>query len=68
MAPYCQVGFGRCDADYVPSGESTEGVGRELLGNVKGDDIYDCVHPGEIALTFDGGLAEWIFLFCLKLR
>lgn len=40
-----------------PSGVDTTSVPRPKLGNVLygGNGIYDCVNPGEIAITFDDG-------------
>ncbi|KAK4123795.1 carbohydrate esterase family 4 protein [Parathielavia appendiculata] len=57
-APDCQINYGPgCDANQKPSGADTSGVARPKLGSVLygGTGIYDCVKPGDIALTFDDG-------------
>ncbi|KAK4242565.1 hypothetical protein C8A03DRAFT_40064 [Achaetomium macrosporum] len=57
-APDCQMNYGPgCDANQKPSGADTSGVARPKLGKVLygGAGIYDCVNPGDIALTFDDG-------------
>ncbi|KAF8540008.1 hypothetical protein BDD12DRAFT_57180 [Trichophaea hybrida] len=55
-APGCQEGYGRCDADYVPQGTNTSTVARPLNGIVPyAEDIFNCVNPGDIALTYDDG-------------
>ncbi|KAG0641310.1 hypothetical protein HOY80DRAFT_745165 [Tuber brumale] len=55
MSPLCQVGYGICDADTLPSGGTTEQVARPHLGNVPYGIFDDCVVPGDVALTFDDG-------------
>lgn len=48
-APDCQFQYGPgCDANKIPSGNSTAGIARPLIGNVAygGGGIYECVVPG----------------------
>ena len=57
-APDCQFNYGpACDANAIPSGTNTSAIPRDQLGMVSygGDGIYDCVNPGDMALTFDDG-------------
>ncbi|KAK4114020.1 carbohydrate esterase family 4 protein [Canariomyces notabilis] len=57
-APDCQMNYASaCDANQKPSGADTAGIARPKLGSVLygGAGIYDCINPGEIALTFDDG-------------
>ena len=52
----CQFNFGRCDSDNTPAGTSTINDPRPVLGKVTYDnDIYNCVEPGVVALTYDDG-------------
>ncbi|TLD31633.1 hypothetical protein PspLS_02222 [Pyricularia sp. CBS 133598] len=56
--PDCQINYSNgCDADKKPSGTDTTKIARPLVGGVPygGLGIYNCVNPGEIALTFDDG-------------
>jgi peptidoglycan/xylan/chitin deacetylase (PgdA/CDA1 family) len=41
----------------VPAGTNTSSIPRDLLGSVLygSAGIYDCVNPGDMALTFDDG-------------
>ncbi|KAL7274592.1 hypothetical protein RUND412_002491 [Rhizina undulata] len=56
QSPLCQVGFGTCDADITPAGESTEDIARPHVGSVPYDaGLYHCNDAGEIALTYDDG-------------
>lgn len=57
MAPLCQVGFGKCDADTIPSGASTSTVARPKVGSVLygAQGVYACNTVGEVALTYDDG-------------
>ncbi|KAK4147058.1 uncharacterized protein C8A04DRAFT_34602 [Dichotomopilus funicola] len=57
-APDCQINYGSgCDANQKPAGLDTSGVARPKLGDALygGEGIYDCVNPGDIAITFDDG-------------
>jgi hypothetical protein len=57
-APDCQFNYGpACDANMVPAGTNTSSIPRDLLGSVLygSAGIYDCVNPGDMALTFDDG-------------
>ncbi|KAK9465999.1 hypothetical protein V1512DRAFT_30622 [Lipomyces arxii] len=55
-SPDCQLGFGVCDADTLPSGVNTSTVVRTLVGSLPyGQLISDCNDPGHVALTFDDG-------------
>lgn len=57
-APDCQFNYGpACDANKIPAGTNTSSIPRTQLGSVLygSDGIYDCVNPGEMALTFDDG-------------
>lgn len=56
-SPDCLRGFGTCDSDKTPAGDSTANVPRPLIGSVNYDeDIYPCAgNPGQIALTYDDG-------------
>ncbi|RKU48026.1 hypothetical protein DL546_007354 [Coniochaeta pulveracea] len=57
-SPDCQINYGpACDGNRKPSGVDTSSVPRPKLGSVSigGNGIYDCVNPGEIAITFDDG-------------
>ncbi|KAL1882008.1 hypothetical protein VTK73DRAFT_2990 [Phialemonium thermophilum] len=54
----CQLNYGpNCDGNRKPEGLDTSTVPRPKLGSVpvSGAGIYDCVNPGEIAVTFDDG-------------
>ncbi|PMD55874.1 carbohydrate esterase family 4 protein [Hyaloscypha bicolor E] len=57
-APDCQFTYGpACDANKIPAGTNTSSIPRTQLGSVLygSDGIYDCVNPGDMALTFDDG-------------
>ena len=57
-APDCQFLYGdACDANKIPSGNSTAGIARPAIGTVPygGAGIYDCVVAGDVAFTFDDG-------------
>jgi hypothetical protein len=57
-APDCQFNYGpACDANMVPAGTNTSSIPRDLFGSVLygSAGIYDCVNPGDMALTFDDG-------------
>jgi peptidoglycan/xylan/chitin deacetylase (PgdA/CDA1 family) len=52
----CQLGYGRCDSDAAPAGQSTANVPRPLKGPITyTDDIYDCVEDNVVALSYDDG-------------
>lgn len=52
----CMLGYGRCDSDATPAGESTANVSRPLKGSVTySKDINDCVKSSVVALTYDDG-------------
>jgi peptidoglycan/xylan/chitin deacetylase (PgdA/CDA1 family) len=58
QAPGCQFYYGPgCDQNTTPPGPSTSGIARPLLGSAEygGNGIYDCVTPGDVALTYDDG-------------
>ncbi|RKF60995.1 Chitin deacetylase [Erysiphe neolycopersici] len=58
ISPDCQYEYGPlCDANFKPSGASTENVPRPLVGHIPygGAGIYDCITPGTVAFTFDDG-------------
>ncbi|KAF8544615.1 hypothetical protein BDD12DRAFT_915328 [Trichophaea hybrida] len=56
ISPECQVGYGKCDADILPRGNSTANISRPELGSVPyGEIITTCDNPGHVALTFDDG-------------
>jgi len=47
----CQLGYGRCDSDATPAGQSTVNVSRPLKGPITyTDDIIDCVEDSVIAV------------------
>ena len=57
-APDCQFNYGpACDANKIPAGTNTSSIPRTQLGSVLygSSGIYDCVNPGDMALTFDDG-------------
>jgi Polysaccharide deacetylase len=57
-APNCQFNYGpACDANKIPAGTNTSSIPRTQLGSVLygSEGIYDCVNPGDMALTFDDG-------------
>ncbi|KAI5928687.1 carbohydrate-binding module family 18 [Camillea tinctor] len=54
----CQINYGSgCDGNQKPDGVDTSDIERPKLGDVRygGVGIYDCVNPGDIAVTFDDG-------------
>ena len=52
----CVLGYGRCDSDATPAGESTVNVSRPLKGPVTyTEDIIDCVEDSVVALSYDDG-------------
>ncbi|QSZ30905.1 hypothetical protein DSL72_000463 [Monilinia vaccinii-corymbosi] len=52
----CLLGYGRCDSDATPAGQSTLDFARPLIGPITyTDDIFDCVQTGVVALTYDDG-------------
>ena len=52
----CQPDFGRCDSDTIPAGTSTINDPRPALGEITYDlDIFNCVEPHVVALTYDDG-------------
>ncbi|KAI0603349.1 hypothetical protein F4775DRAFT_587869 [Biscogniauxia sp. FL1348] len=57
-SPDCQLDYGSgCDGNQKPDGVDTSDIKRPKLGDVEygGVGIYDCVNPGDIAVTFDDG-------------
>ena len=56
----CQPLYGECDSSKTPAGASTLNDPRPKLGNVTyTDDVYRCVKPNTVALTFDDGPREF---------
>ncbi|KAI1331144.1 carbohydrate-binding module family 18 [Xylariaceae sp. FL0255] len=57
-SPGCQLNYGSgCDGNQKPSGVDTSTIARPKIGSIPygGVGIYDCVNPGDIAVTFDDG-------------
>ena len=50
-----------CDANKIPPGPSTASIPRPRLGGVLygSEGVYDCLVPGNVALTFDDG--PWVY-------
>ncbi|CAG8975250.1 hypothetical protein HYALB_00007950 [Hymenoscyphus albidus] len=55
--PDCQFLYGpACDANQIPSGSSTSGIPRTIIGSIPyGTRIKSCSRPNVAALTFDDG-------------
>ena len=57
-APDCQINYGPgCDGNKIPAGADTSTITRTKVGSIPygGVGIYDCVNPGDVAITFDDG-------------
>jgi peptidoglycan/xylan/chitin deacetylase (PgdA/CDA1 family) len=62
-APNCLFYYGPgCDQNVTPPGPSTSDIARPQLNadlEYGGDGIYDCINPGDVALTYDDG--PWLY-------